>query len=49
MNKELFTLYIESVALDDLNKGLQLAQDKGAKSLMLLICSQNEYNEKALT
>jgi len=49
MNKELFTLYIESVALDDLNKGLQLAQGKGAKSLMLLICSQNEYNEKALT
>jgi hypothetical protein len=49
MDEELFTLHIESEALDDLKKGLQLAQDKGAKSLMLLTCSQNQYCEQSLT
>ncbi|MEI6894477.1 MAG: FIST C-terminal domain-containing protein [Colwellia sp.] len=42
-----FTWYTLSDTFDDFKKGLKLAQNCGAKSLMVLTCTQNTYPEQA--
>ncbi len=48
MNDELFTWYTQSDTLADFKDGLTLAQNSGAKSLLVLTCNQNDYAEQEL-
>lgn len=48
MGDELFSWHTHNDTLDDLLEGLKLAQDSGAKSLLLLTCEKNIYSEQAL-
>jgi hypothetical protein len=49
MDSELFTWKTHSNELRDLQHGLSIAQNSGAKSLLLLTCSQNFYPEQPLS
>jgi len=49
MNTGLFTWHTHSDTLNDFNYGLRLAQKSGAKSLLILTCSQNQYPEDELS
>jgi len=46
MDTELFTWKTHSNSLRDLQHGLNIAQNSGAKSLLVLTCSQNFYPEQ---
>jgi len=48
MDTELFTWKTHSNALRDLQHGISIAQNSGAKSLLVLTCSQNAYPEQPL-
>ena len=48
MDTELFTWKTHSNTLRDLQHGLSLAQNSGAKSVLVLTCSQNFYPEQSL-
>jgi len=48
MDFESFTWHTKSDALFDLQYGLSLAQNSGAKSLLILTCQQNNYPEEEL-
>jgi hypothetical protein len=48
MDTELFTWHTQSDTLSDFEYGLNLAQNSGAKSLLVLTCNQNNYPEDAL-
>jgi hypothetical protein len=48
MDTELFTWKTHSNTLRDLQHGINIAQNSGAKSLLLLTCSQNFYPEQPL-
>ncbi|KGJ97601.1 FIST signal transduction protein [Colwellia psychrerythraea] len=49
MNTGLFTWHTHSNALSDFKYGLSLAKSSGAKSLLVLTCSQNHYPEDQLS
>ncbi|WP_198555496.1 FIST signal transduction protein [Colwellia sp. 75C3] len=49
MDTELFTWHTQSDTLNDFKVGLTLAQNSGAKSLLVLTCNQNNYPEKELS
>ena len=48
MDAELFTWHTHSDTICDLKHGLSLAQNSGARSLMVLTCNLNAYPEQAL-
>jgi hypothetical protein len=48
MDTELFTWKTHSNTLRDLQHGISIAQNSGAKSLLVLTCSQNAYPEQPL-
>ena len=48
MDTELFTWHTQSDTLNDFKVGLTVAKNSGAKSLLVLTCSQNDYPEKEL-
>jgi hypothetical protein len=48
MDTELFTWKTHSNSLRDLQHGFDIAQNSGAKSLLVLTCSQNFYPEQPL-
>jgi hypothetical protein len=48
MDSVLFTWNTQSDTLNDLQNGLSLAQNSGAKSLLVLACNQNNYPEEEL-
>ena len=49
MNTGLFTWHTHSDTLCDFKHGLTIAQNSGAKSLLVLTCSQNHYPEDKLS
>ena len=49
MNTGLFTWHTHSDTLCDFKHGLTTAQNSGAKSLLVLTCSQNHYPEEKLS
>ncbi|ALO33361.1 hypothetical protein CMT41_00525 [Colwellia sp. MT41] len=49
MNTILFTWHTHSDTLSDFKHALTIAQNSGAKSLLLLTCSQNHYPEEELS
>lgn len=49
MNTGLFTWHTHSDSLSDFKYGLSLAQNSGARSLLVLTCSQNHYPEDELS
>jgi hypothetical protein len=48
MEPELFTWHTQSDTFCDFKEGLNLAQNSGAKSLLILTCQQNHYPEDEL-
>lgn len=48
MDDNLFTWTTDSTSLDELEKGIKLAQINNAQSLLLLTCSDNNYPEQVL-
>lgn len=48
MDTRLFTWHTQSDTLSDFKDGLNLAQNSGAKSLLVLTCEKNHYQEKEL-
>lgn len=49
MDTDLFTWHTESDTITDLKHGLSLAQNSGAKSLLILTCHKNHYCEQELS
>lgn len=49
MDTELFTWHTHSDTLADLKYGLGLAQNSGAKSILVLTCHKNQYCEEELS
>ena len=49
MNNILFTWKTHNNTLRDLQHGISIAQNSGAKSILVLTCSQNFYPEQALS
>jgi hypothetical protein len=48
MDSVLFTWHTQNDTFNDLKNGLSLAQNSGAKSLLVLTCDQNNYAEEEL-
>jgi hypothetical protein len=48
MDSVLFTWHTQSDTFNDLKNGMSLAQNSGAKSLLVLTCNQNNYAEEEL-
>jgi len=48
MDGQIFTWQTQNDTFDDLKQGLILAKNSGAKSLMILTCTQNSYPEQDL-